>query len=212
MNSTEPATRASQSGFTLLEVMAAVGIMALVFTVLASHAMQGLASHGQSRRTLAAADIADEIMADLEIGMNEQVLPPEGVEESERDEYRVVVAVQPFSEIEVPPGTPPPRGPDGRLQQYDELDLLIVHESRGFATALRTIEVSVSWEESGEERSIVRTTYGLDMTALQALVAASGVGAGDSGETEDDGEGDGGPDDDLDLAEVDEDNEEGFDR
>lgn len=201
------ATERTGRGFTLLEVMAAVGIMALVFTVLAGHAMQGLASQGEGHRLLEAADIADEIMADLEIQMNEDILPPEGVEESERDGYRIVVSVLPFSEIELPLGTPPPRGADGLLEDYDDLAMLIVNESRGFASALRTIEVSVSWDELGEERSVLRTTYGLDTVALQAMVSAAG--AGPEGEEPAEGEEAAGEEE-VDLAGPDEEDEEFF--
>ena len=53
-----------QSGFTLLEVMAAVLVLGLLYTVLASAAMRGLRSEGTDRRRADAEMIADRELTD----------------------------------------------------------------------------------------------------------------------------------------------------
>jgi len=62
-----PATAAARRGrgFTLLEVLAAVAILAVWFILIAGTAMQGLRAEGISRRRLEAAMIADQAMAEL---------------------------------------------------------------------------------------------------------------------------------------------------
>ena len=58
-----------QRGFTLLEVLAAVAILGILYVVLADVAMQGLLSEGRSRRRLEASLLADQALSDIEIEM-----------------------------------------------------------------------------------------------------------------------------------------------
>lgn len=84
------------AAFTLLEVMAAVLVLGLLYTVLAEAAIRGLRSEGVSRRRVEASLIADRFLADLEAQVALGEIPPSGSEEQEIDPYRVGINVQPF--------------------------------------------------------------------------------------------------------------------
>ncbi|MFB3118027.1 MAG: prepilin-type N-terminal cleavage/methylation domain-containing protein, partial [Myxococcota bacterium] len=51
--------RISNGGFTLIEVLGAVAILAILYTTLATVAIRGLRSEGESRRMLEASLLAD---------------------------------------------------------------------------------------------------------------------------------------------------------
>ena len=50
--------------FTMLEVLAAVSVLAIVYLVLANVAIEGLRAEGESMRRLEASLIADELLSD----------------------------------------------------------------------------------------------------------------------------------------------------
>jgi hypothetical protein len=82
--------------FTLLEIMAAVLVLGLVYSVLAEAAIRGLRSEGVSRRRVEASLIADRWLADLETQVAVGQIPTSGSEEEEVDEFHVAVNVQPY--------------------------------------------------------------------------------------------------------------------
>jgi len=80
---------AGQGGFTLLEVMAAVLILGIWFTVLAGAAIQGLRAEGEADRRLRAEMIADARMSDLEGAAQLGAIPPIGEDEAAEDDFQV---------------------------------------------------------------------------------------------------------------------------
>ena len=148
-------------GFTLLEVMAAVAILGIVFSVLAETAIQGLRAEGRSVRRLEASLLADRRLIDLEIELDAGAPPPEGRQESEEDDFFVVVEVRPFQ-------LPQPPNPEAAIiPGGDELI------SEGLQS-LREILITVSWLEGQSEMSVSRTTYGYDAAAFAAALPAAG--------------------------------------
>jgi prepilin-type N-terminal cleavage/methylation domain-containing protein len=154
----------SRRGFTLIEVLAAVALLGILYTVLARVAIEGLRAEGESQRRLEAMRIADDYPFDLEltplVGLGR--VHAIGRTEETVGDFTVTLEVEPF---QIPAGwqdaEPPPvprkifvPGPDGR------------------APAVRTITLVVSWLEGAEARHIERTTYQVDFNSIDALVAA----------------------------------------
>lgn len=165
------------SGFTLVEVMAAVALLGILFTVLASVAIRGLRAEGESKRRIDASLIADRQMTDIETEFVHGIVPPTGRSEFEEGEFRIAVEVTPF-EFPAELLEVAERGEEER----DAVPSLLLPGGEAEA-AVRTVEVTVSWFEGGDERSVVRTTYGLDLAAAEGLVLAAPQGlAGLTGE------------------------------
>jgi prepilin-type N-terminal cleavage/methylation domain-containing protein len=188
--------RSSNGAFTLLEVMAAVAILALSYTTLASSGIIGLQREGEARRRIEASLVADGVLAEIETGIEAGGAPPLGREEREFDGFRVDVEITSFS-IEIPEE----EGPGGqrlsharsRLQGDQEQaqdvipgpSLLGGDGPSGAVSPLRRIDVRVVWDEGFGEREVSRTTFALDPEAAgptidaieQAQAAAASAGA-----------------------------------
>lgn len=147
--------RRARSGFTLLEVLAAVAILGVLYTVLMGVAMQGRQAEGLSRRRLEASLIADRQMAELELQMNGGTIPAIGEEEFDADPYRILLRVDPF-ELLIP----------GLEDERGELSPILSELTADGTSPLRVIQVIVSWLEAGVEHRVIRTTYGFDGTTL----------------------------------------------
>jgi prepilin-type N-terminal cleavage/methylation domain-containing protein len=185
----------SRSGFTLLEVLAAVAILAIAYGTLGASGIQGLQHEGEARRRLMASLLADSVLAEIESGIERGVAPEVGSEEQEMEGFRVVVEVEPYTlalpEEDAAQGkrlgharsrlggdaaaTPAPIG----------ASLLGVEGSRGVQPPLRRVSVQVVWDEGFGERVAVRTTYALDAEAAAAtletlaqVAAAADAGTG----------------------------------
>ncbi len=142
----------STPAFTLLEVLAAVAILGIVYVVLADVAMQGLYSEGRAKRRLEASLKADLHLSVLEVEIEAGTVPPLGpLPELEEDGFRVAGEVRVF----VLP-LPPQEGaaPATAGSTATTLD------------ALREIELHVSWDDAQEEQRVVRITYALDASAI----------------------------------------------
>lgn len=148
--------RSSPSGaaFTLLEVLAAVAVLGILYVVLADVAIQGLRAEGRSRRRMEASLVADRLLSDLETNLEVSGVPEIGRTESEEDAFRISVEVRPF-ELPLPPGSDadPPA-------------------AAGVLASLREIELTVTWDEGMDENRVVRTTYGFDREAVSAQLSA----------------------------------------
>src|SRR5262247_3649626 len=89
-----PGPPPAQAGLTLLEVLGAVALLAILYTVLAKNAIEGLRSEGESRRRLEASLLADERLAEIELKLASGASPPTGHDEEEREGFRVVTEVK----------------------------------------------------------------------------------------------------------------------
>jgi len=162
-------------GFTLLEVMAAVALLAILYTVLARVAIQGLRAEGESQRRLEAALLADERVAESFTAVSGAfVLPELGHNETTEGDFTLALDVTPF----VPPV-------EWGLDESAGNTLLFA-PAPGIpgAQALRTVQLTVSWLEGAEKRQISRTIYLMDFNRVSALAATAeqnnpqGTGAG----------------------------------
>jgi prepilin-type N-terminal cleavage/methylation domain-containing protein len=158
--------RASR-GFTLLEVMAAVAILGLVYAVLARAATQGLMTEGESRRRIQAALLADEFLADLETGLATGEIVPDGSRAEELDEFRISVEVEPFAAPVELVRLAAPSPESGAIN-------LLGDGSGRQPSALRLVRITVAWSEGVAERVVERVTLVPDLAALEALVQPAG--------------------------------------
>jgi prepilin-type N-terminal cleavage/methylation domain-containing protein len=155
----------SRSGFTLLEVMAAVALLAILYTVLARVAIEGLRGENDSHRRLEAAMLADARIAESFTALSSGfVLPDFGHKESSEGDFTLALDVGPF----IPPaewgvgesaGAAPglfasaPGAPGGQ--------------------ALRTVQLTVSWQEGAEKRQVSRTIFVMDFSRVSAMAEAA---------------------------------------
>ena len=149
-------SRRRRQGFTLLEVLAAVAILGIWFTVLASVAIQGQRSEGENERRMRATLLADRVLTSLELDFDDGVFPEED-EELEEDEF--VVAVESVALMEVDLGAIDPG-----LVELLETDLA------AFAADLRLVRVDVTWTEGSVEESVSRIVYAWDPTRFNELL------------------------------------------
>lgn len=145
-------------GFTLLEVMVAVAVLALLYTTLAGVTIQGLRAEGESSRRLEASLLIDRALADVEVSLQEGAPPPLGRQEEEEEGFVIATEVSAWElpvKLEAPEGLPP--GPS-------------LFGSRGQQSLVRRIDLRVSWTEGGEELEVRRTTFGLDLEQATPLL------------------------------------------
>ena len=155
--------RRAERGLTLLEVLAAVAVLGLIYTVLAGAAIQGLRSEGESRRRIEASLLIDEQVVDIESQIAAGSTPEIGITESEVGDFRVAIHVRPLEFYE---------SLTGSLEAAPEnAPSVLGRGSAGGESPLRTIFVTVSWDEGVFERRIERTTFALDRDAAAGALA-----------------------------------------
>lgn len=160
-------------GFTLLEVLAAVMILAIWFTVIFGTAVQGLRAEGVSRRRLEAAMIADRALAELEASTLDGSVPPIDSDISEEDIYTVTVTVRPFSEGGAAAAAQAVSGANSEDAAPPDLEALLGQQMPERTGNLRAFDIVVAWQEGSIERSVTRTSFAFDLEgALQAYEAA----------------------------------------
>jgi hypothetical protein len=135
----------------LLEVLAAVAVLGIVFTVLAAATVTGLSAEGTNLRRLRASLLADAVLNEFEVQMLAGTYPEESSDESERDEYRVQVDVKPLADASVEVG-------DADLVGF------LGEKAPDLLPLLRMIQVRVSWLEGTQELAVRRTTCFFDET------------------------------------------------
>ena len=161
------AVRLPRAGFTLLEVMAAVAVLGLVYVLVARVAIQGLQIEGEASRMLRASLLADRALSDLELELAGGAAPRVGETETQEEDFTVVVEVSPFDVGGVLPeeaetGQQPTSPPS-------TLDLLSP-TVRGGVPTLLSIVARVSWVEGVSEREVTRTSFVFDAEAAAPLL------------------------------------------
>ena len=164
----------TRSGFTLLEVLAAIAILGIWYVALATFAMQGMTAEGESQRRLHASLLADQVLAELEAEMNAGIPPEDAESEEEREAYTVRITVGAFDLENSGDGLIVP----GQVSGRDDLAKMLSEQFHGMETVLKRTHVEVIWEEGMGERSVSRTTFGYDLAAAETLLASSGVSPG----------------------------------
>jgi prepilin-type N-terminal cleavage/methylation domain-containing protein len=150
--------RAAHGGFTLIEVLAAVALLGILYAVLARVAIEGLRAEGDSERRLEASLLADASVNDL----NGAPLPPVGHSQKTDGDFAIALDVSAFK---IPPQW-------GVGEEKGVQPMLLTSPPNGGTPALRTVQVTVSWLEGASERHVSRTTYLLDFESVAQLAAA----------------------------------------
>jgi prepilin-type N-terminal cleavage/methylation domain-containing protein len=160
------AVPARLAGFTLLEVMAAVALLAILYTVLARVAIEGLRGEGESKRRLEAALLADARIAESFTAFSGGFVMPElGHQEMTEGDFTLALDVALFQPpvewgFDETPDRPPP---------------LLFASSPGVpgVQALRTVQLEVSWLEGTEKRQVSRTIYLMDFNRISQLASST---------------------------------------
>jgi prepilin-type N-terminal cleavage/methylation domain-containing protein len=150
--------RGGRGGFTLIEVLAAVALLGILYAVLARVAIEGLRAEGDSERRLEASLLADASVNNL-MGA---ALPPVGHSESVDGDFSIALDVTDF---QIPKQW-------GVGEAKEAKPLLLTSPPGGGTPSLRTVQLTVSWIEGASERHVSRTTYLLDFQSVAQLAAA----------------------------------------
>jgi prepilin-type N-terminal cleavage/methylation domain-containing protein len=176
-------------GFTLLEVLAAVAVLAIVYTSLARAAMQGLANQGDASRRLRASLLADQALGELEAQLSIGSVPPVGESElaSADEDFAIALEVRPFDTLAgalAAAALPEAEERDREARDGDgessPLELLAAQP--GGAPPLLEIALRVRWLEGASEQEVTRTTFAADPALVESALAVlgeSGSGARD---------------------------------
>jgi prepilin-type N-terminal cleavage/methylation domain-containing protein len=173
-------------GFTLLEVLAAVAVLALVYTALAQAAMQGLAHEGDASRRLRASLLADQALAEIEAQLAAQAPLTVGLIEAEEEEFAVHVEVRPFElgALALRAGEAAAallgQGRDLEGARSGGPSFQLLSAQPGAPAPLLEVEVRVGWVEGGFEQEVTRTTFAADPVAVAA--ALEGIAAAEDAE------------------------------
>jgi prepilin-type N-terminal cleavage/methylation domain-containing protein len=176
--------RSSDGGFTLIEVLGAVAILAILYTTLSTIAIRGLRSEGESRRMLEASLLADWELSEFELELQTGVAPEIGITPSEEEDgFTVTWEVTPLqteifktaleNEEERDAANPAAQTapvPTGRAGVPD-----------GDAPPFLQVELRVSWLEAEYEHSVTRTIFAVDEDAAARFAAASALSEGAAG-------------------------------
>jgi prepilin-type N-terminal cleavage/methylation domain-containing protein len=159
--------RTRRAGFTLLEVMAAVAVVGIVYIVVAGSAMQGLRTEGDASRRLRASLLADRVLSELELQMARGSALPPGETETTEEEFTIVVEVSPFDIASVlPEQTKKERDPARSATSFQVLSPGV----HGGVAALLSIAVRVAWIEGTSEQEVTRQSFAFDLGAAAPLL------------------------------------------
>ena len=162
--------RRAERALTLLEVMAAVALLGIVYTFLAKAATQGVRSEADSRRRMEASLLADATLAEIETRLAlGETLQLERTEE-ENEEFRISVEVTPFELAAELAGKLTGTAP--------EVPIAFGAAGAKAPSLVQRVEVRVVWDDGIFERSAERVTFAFDTEAVQALTDGLEMPAG----------------------------------
>jgi prepilin-type N-terminal cleavage/methylation domain-containing protein len=161
------AERFRSAGFTLLEVLAAVAILGIVYVVVARGAIQGLQLEGDASRRLRASLLADRVLTDLELELAAGSAPRVGETEASEEEFTVVVEVSPF---DVASMLPSGAEEGGRPTASPASHQLLGPSVRGGSPTLLSIAVFVRWIEGVSQQQVTRSSFVFDASAAAPLL------------------------------------------
>jgi prepilin-type N-terminal cleavage/methylation domain-containing protein len=164
--------RRSGAGFTLLEVLAATLIFAIVMVVLIGSSTEAIHRVGLSASRLEASALADRELARLESVLQARAQPPQDYEETV-DDFVIRVWSEPALNGNDAPSQPPP-GPGldlaGGGAGLAALGPMIQMVAPGIEAFLLRYEIRVEWIEGVAPGSVGRTTYAFDWPGAQAAL------------------------------------------
>ena len=170
--------RNSDGGFTLIEVLGAVAILAILYTTLSTVAIRGLRSEGESRRMLEASLLADWELSEFELELQTGAAPEIGIIEfEEEDGLTVTWEVTPFQTkiFKTDLEKEQERNAANPAAQTAPIPAGQAGATDAVAPAFLRVELRVSWLEAGNERSVMRTIFAVDEDAAARVAAAGAV-------------------------------------
>ncbi len=181
--------------FTLIEVMAAAVILALVVAWLTAAVGKMNLREGDSRRRAGAALYADRLLTEIEEASARGAAPPLGKREVEDGIYRAEIEIAPLDPALMPLAAPadPKRARDAAAAPGAAPAGWLASPAAQTNPPVLQASVRVSGKDGVFDAGVSRTTFFLNPAALKALDEAKGDGArggGDEGGGEDEGEGD----------------------
>lgn len=176
-------------GLTLLEVLAATMIFAMVMTVLIGTSTSAVHHIGLSARRLEANQVADAVLADLEIQMKQGIAPLVEEEEELRDPFVVRVQQTPLLSNPANAVKEPAGALAGAGTEIAEMIGLGLPE---VAKHLKQYDIEVSWIEQDGPQHVQRTTFAFDWQTAAAEYSdlfdrKSGNDSGSNGAGDSDG-------------------------
>lgn len=181
-----------ERGLTLLEVLAATMIFALVMTVLIGTSSTAVHRAGRAARRLEANQLADALVADLEIQMRAKIAPVVEKTEwtTEDEEYVIRVQNRSIQEALAAPAetvadgaadaaTPALPAPGAtQIGGGTGIGALLAGELPEVAKHLRQYDIEIVWIGADGPESVTRTTFAFDWQAAQLEFAALFEAAG----------------------------------
>ena len=167
----------SSRGFTLLEVLAAFLIFAVLFTQLAGAAAEAMRKEGENRRRLEASLLADAVFAEIEQSLRAGVVPPIGENVREEDIFTFTTTVAPLTldslglDLELLDISPDSPGSSAAAP------FSLLAPEQGQDPPLRQIDLKVTWEEGTREIEVRRTTFALDTAGIPDLGISDAEGS-----------------------------------
>ncbi|MFK7897590.1 MAG: hypothetical protein AB8G23_17265 [Myxococcota bacterium] len=173
------------SGLTLLEVLAATMIFALVMTVLVGTSSKAVHRSGTASKRLEANLVADAFLADLEIQINQRIAPTIEQAESNREDFTIQVArASLLGEATDGPNlglTGFGNGEEDAGSGAREIAGLLAGDLPEVVKHLYQYDIDVSWIDSSGVQNVTRTTFAFDWQAA-ALEFSDLFNAGSEGE------------------------------
>jgi prepilin-type N-terminal cleavage/methylation domain-containing protein len=164
--------RRAERALTLLEVMAAVALLGILYTFLAKAATQGVRSEAESRRRMEASLLADATLAEIEtlLAAGETLKFEQTEEEYEDEEFWVSVEVTPFQL--------PPELAGELAETVRGVPSVFGAGDADAPSLLQRVAVRVVWDDGIFERSVERVTFALDGAAVLDLEGRFGMPPG----------------------------------